>query len=218
MHTACRKGKSLHFTIGQHALTVLFLAMLTLSTTQVAEMVNHCTIAHWRTNSEVQLARSTGGPLGPFEKLADLILPWAHNPQTIVSPDAAMKHGYVYAVYALGDGVQRTGPPCTCNMTATPPFQCNKTAQPEPQHQLQPQPNTLIGTPLVARSAAAVKGPHNSMTANFTIHWAEEAVGPYHAVNASILNWPTNWDYGAKGNWNPSPYQHPNGTVRGSLP
>lgn len=51
------------------------------------------------------------------------------------------------------------------------------------------------------------------LKANFTIHYAEEAVGPYMQHVASILNWPTNWDYGAKGNWNPSPYQHPNGTV-----
>jgi hypothetical protein len=27
------------------------------------------------------------------------------------------------------------------------------------------------------------------------------------------LNWPANWGYGAHGNWNPSPFQHPNGTV-----
>ena len=52
----------------------------------------------------MQLARSPYGPLGPFEKLSNLILPFAHNPQTIVTPDTTAKHGYVYAVYTLGNG------------------------------------------------------------------------------------------------------------------
>lgn len=38
----------------------------------------------------IHLQRNAASQLiaGPFEKLADLILPWAHNPQTIVSPDS----------------------------------------------------------------------------------------------------------------------------------
>jgi hypothetical protein len=57
----------------------------------VAEMTDHCSLGDWRTNSEVALAVSQLGPLGPFEKLANLILPWAHNPQVIVSPDTSAR-------------------------------------------------------------------------------------------------------------------------------
>lgn len=155
----------------------------------VAVMVNHCTISNWRTNSEVQLARSQFGPLGPFEKLQDVILPWAHNPQTIRTPDSQAKHGYVYAVYTLGDGTPKSGPPVVCNRSL---------------------PELRLPGASQRKSRTRVS---RTITANFTIHWAEEARGPYQAFNASILDWPANWDYGANGNWNPSPFQHPNGSV-----
>lgn len=49
--------------------------------------------------------------------------------------------------------------------------------------------------------------PKNA-TVNFTIHWAQHPLGPWRAHVASILDWPGNWDYGAKGNWNPAPMVH----------
>ncbi len=155
----------------------------------VAVMTNHCTIGQWRTNSEVQLARSRWGPLGPFEKVADVVLPWAHNPQTIVSPDPGAQHGYVYALFTLGNGVPVSGEPVNCNKTQPPHVSA---------------PAAVVDKPRLSRS---------TNTVYFTIHWAEEARGPYEQYNASILDWPSGWDYGEHGNWNPSPWQHPNGTV-----
>lgn len=46
-------------------------------------------------------------------------------------------------------------------------------------------------------------------TANFTIHWAPHPRGPWRAHVARIEDWPTNWDEGARGNWNPAPMVHP---------
>eukprot|EP00729_Bicosta_minor_P021730 gene21730-23268_t len=156
----------------------------------VAAMTNHCTIGQWRTNSEVQLARSTYGPLGPFEKLADLILPWAHNPQTIVSPDSASKHGYVYAVYTLGNGVQLSGPPKQCNSTGARTGR----ARGDMKANSGQSDEKVKGAPLIGdfgQGQGQGQGPSKKrITANFTIHWAEEAAGPYQQHNASILNWP----------------------------
>mgnify|MGYP006095911799 FL=1 len=161
----------------------------------------------------------SSSPLGPFTKLADLVHPWAHNPQTIVSPDATSKHGYTYVVYALGDGVPRSGPPKNCTKNATSAATLSASA-------LAAQKGLRLVTPPTAHTRRRLGSSEEegdthhevttktkTITANFTLHWAEEAAGPYHAVNASILNWPTNWDYGANGNWNPSPFQHPNGSV-----
>jgi hypothetical protein len=147
----------------------------------VAQMTNHCTISQWRTNSEVALAVSREGPLGPFEKLMDVVLPWAHNPQTIVAPDASARHGYVYAVYTLGDGVPQSGPPVNCTKPAA------RTAAPA-QH-------ARDGERVPTSSSSTAK----TITANFTIHYAEAAKGPYKTWVASILQWPANWDYGAHG-------------------
>ena len=169
----------------------------------VAEMVNHCTISNWRTNSDVQLARSSS-PLGPFVKVADIIAPWAHNPQTIVTPDLATKHGYVYAVYTLGNGVPQSGPPVNCT---------NFTLGHTDHHMKRVLPTGRVPSCRDCHRSAGRHQTPGTTTANFTIHWAEEAKGPYRAYNASILNWPLDWDYGAHGNWNPSPYQHPNGSV-----
>lgn len=137
------------------------------------------------------LAVSQYGPLGPFEKLYELILPWAHNPQTVISPDKRARHGYVYAVFTLGNGVPLSGPPVDCSNLAAAQWNASGTTP--------PRPGWGQGT--------------KTITANFTIHFAEEAKGPYKAWNASILDWPADWDFGAKGNWNPSPFQHPNGTI-----
>ena len=46
-------------------------------------------------------------------------------------------------------------------------------------------------------------------TATFTIHWAPHPRGPWSAHVARIDGWPTNWDEGARGNWNPAPMAHP---------
>jgi hypothetical protein len=59
------------------------------------------------------------------------------------------------------------------------------------------------------RRAAAAGAPRNLSRANFTIHYARHPTGPWLSHVASILDWPSNWDYGAVGNWNPAPMVHP---------
>jgi hypothetical protein len=154
----------------------------------VAQMTNHCNLGKWRTNSEVALARSDN-PLGPFTKLIDLVPPWTHNPEAIRAPDESTKSGFVYALYALGDGVPKSGPPANCS---NPPKQ--SPSRPAPQ-------------------LKRLNSAGRNITANFTIHYSELATGPYKAANASIVNWPSNWDYGAVGNWNPAPFVHKNGSI-----
>ena len=158
----------------------------------VAELVNECDLGYWRTNSEVALAVADD-PLGPFAKLDDLVPPWAHNPAAIRAPDA--EHGGAYVVYALGDGRPVSGPPADCRGGADDPAARARASARAP----------------AARAPAAPTAAN--ITATFTLHWATAAAGPYQAVNATILEYPAGWDYGAHGNWNPAPYVHPNGTV-----
>merc|ERR1712100_78326 len=147
----------------------------------VAEMTNHCTLGRWRTNSAVTLAVSSK-PEGPFERVRQLVPPWAHNPQAIRAPDPT--HGHVYALYTLGDGIP-SGPQANCNSTDLARTGVDRPPPPGPSR----------------------------ITANFTIHWATSAAGEYEKYTASILDWPSNWDFGAHGNWNPAPLVHPNGTI-----
>jgi hypothetical protein len=124
--------------------------------------------------------------------------------------------------YTLGDGVPRSGPPVHCNQTVNTPMRESAVVHGAPvggsgMNHASEHPHSAAASTSPSHGAAAASPVPatavKTITANFTIHWAEEAKGPYSAVNASILHWPTDWDYGAKGNWNPSPYQHPNGTV-----
>ena len=145
----------------------------------VAQMTNGCTLGQWRTNSAVVLAEADD-PLGPFEYVMDVVRPWAHNPQVILAPDDDL--GAVYALYALGDGVP-----------------------------LSPEKNCSGGATAAdgPRGAEPAAGQRNLSLANFTIHFATSPTGPWQAHVASIEDWPSNWDYGARGNWNPAPMVHP---------
>lgn len=151
----------------------------------VAEMVEHCDLGAWQTNSQIALATATD-PLGAFERIDTVLPPWGHNPQAIRAPDA--EHGSVYVLYALGDGVPINGPPVNCSAGE---------ASEEQQLQQRRTPSADNGT----------------ITANFTVSWAASPRGPYERVVCQILDWPENWDYGAHGNWNPAPVVHPNGTI-----
>ena len=75
------------------------------------------------------------------------------------------------------------------------------------------EPRSTVPAEHEGRMDGGVEGGRN-ITANFTIHWSPTPEGPYQTHVASILNWPSNWDYGAHGNWNPAPMVHPtNGTI-----
>ena len=45
-----------------------------------ASMAHNCTMGEWQTNSEVVLASVTF-PMGPYEKVKTVVMPWAHNPR-----------------------------------------------------------------------------------------------------------------------------------------
>ena len=169
-------------------------------------MVEGCTLAEWTTNSQVVLA-SAKDPQGPFEKIKTIVVPWAHNPQTIRAPDNGTSK-QIYAVYTLGDGYNYTGPPKNCGGTPVPP---PPPPPPKPAWSSSPcQESTHHGD---GWSHCMVNG-----TANFSIFWSDTPNGTYHRHTAQILDWPTHrvgrpWDYGSYGNSNPAPIVHPNGSV-----
>jgi len=169
-----------------------------------ASMTNECLLADWLTNSEVVLAVADE-PLGPFTPLRTVVPTWAHNPQAIRAPDPAAKHGYVYALFTLGDGNPTHGPPKNCG--SGPPLPPSPAPVPPPK-------------PFNASTDAfpcAADPKHGCANVTFTIFYAEEAGGAYKAHTAQLLDYPTHryapWDYGSTGNWNPAPLVHPNGTV-----
>ena len=180
-----------------------------------ASMAHNCTMGEWQTNSEVVLASATF-PMGPYEKVKTVVLPWAHNPQAIRAPDNTTTSGHVYALYTLGDGYDYRGQPKVCNSSesrAPPP--------PRPPGPPMPWPPTTQSCPQTP--------PYNwpdghwdkcmlNGAINFTIFFSETPGGDYQRHTAQILDWPAHsrgrpWEYGAYGNWNPSPVVHPNGTV-----
>ena len=62
-----------------------------------AEMTRGCTLRHWTTNSEVVMA-TADDPQGPYTEAFQVIPPWAHNPEAILTP------GGEVVVFTLGDG------------------------------------------------------------------------------------------------------------------
>ena len=124
--------------------------------------------------------------------IGQIVKPWAHNPQAIHAADP--DHGHIYALYTLGDGVPESGPQHMCNNT--PPHAVLDTGK--------------DGSMVAAAAATTGPGPvggggGRNITANFTIHWSVQPEGPYQEHVAQIVNWPSNWQYGAHGNWNPAP-------------
>jgi len=65
-----------------------------------AEMTHDCTLRHWTTNSEVVYAVSNGSATGPYKEQFQVIPPWAHNPEAILTADGEL------AVFTLGNGVE----------------------------------------------------------------------------------------------------------------
>lgn len=139
----------------------------------------------WQTNSEVALAAASS-PIGPFYEVKNVVPPWAHNPAAIRAPDNNTATGVVYALYTLGDGQPMHGPPKNCTPKG------RGASFDGPRH-----PSELDKSPKPAVEAEDGRGPSDTFTANFTIHWAPTAVGPYLAHVAQILDWPKGWDYGA---------------------
>jgi len=141
----------------------------------VAEMTNHCNLGKWRTNSEVALAYSES-PEGPFLKQQSLVPPWAHNPEAIRAPDPV--YGYVYALYTLGNGVPE-GEPADCNQTGPSRGEANL------------EEAMRLGGEGEEEEAAEME----TITANFTIHWAHKVEGPYQVpyrdsklISLNLLN------------------------------
>ena len=184
---------------------------LFMQTRAIMPMASH--LQRRETNSEVVLAEAET-PMGPFTKVKTIVLPWAHNPQTIRAPDNTSASGHIYALYSMGDGYNYHGQPKNCGAAPPPPPRPQGPPMPWPNH-TQPCPDTppynWIG------------GGHYDKcmldgVINFTIFYADTPGGAYQKHTAQILGWPAHsrgrpWEYGAFGNWNPAPIVHPNGTI-----
>lgn len=102
----------------------------------------------------------------------------------------------MYAVYTLGNGVQLSGPPKQCNSTGARTGRARGAAAGSADMKANSgqSDEKVKGAPLIGdfgQGQGQRQGPSKKrITANFTIHWAEEAAGPYQQHNASILNWP----------------------------
>lgn len=156
-----------------------------------AEMTNNCTLRHWLTNSEVVLAVADA-PTGPYKEMFQVIEPWAHNPEAI-----ATKDGHV-AIFTLGDGIPFHGPEVVCNGTENPAATTEFPPKPSaPPRRLQ---------------------SGDTHTVQFTVHYAPLANGSFAekaawaAVNVSIVDFPVEFKF--PGNWNPAPFELPDGRVR----
>jgi hypothetical protein len=78
-----------------------------------AEMTRGCTLRHWTTNSEVVVALADS-PTGPYTEQFQIIPPWAHNPEAILT-----KEGEV-VIFTLGDGKPVHGPEFPCDAPPSP--------------------------------------------------------------------------------------------------
>lgn len=51
-----------------------------------AEMLNHCGLGSWKTNSIIMRGESSGGPGGPFTFAQAVSVPFSHNPKIFRDP------------------------------------------------------------------------------------------------------------------------------------
>lgn len=145
-------------------------------------------------------------PTGPYKEEFQIIPPWAHNPEAILTPDGTV------AVFTLGNGIQINGdggihgPQVRCDLNASAP------PPPAPPHVPPPPP-----------------GEHSTTAdAWFLIHYATKDTyfdrAAWKVHNATIKDFPTDFSFrgGAgvglgtytEGNWNPAPVALPDGRVR----
>ncbi len=145
-------------------------------------------------------------PTGPYKEEFQIIPPWAHNPEAIITPDGTV------AVFTLGNGIQINGdggihgPQVRCDLNPNAP------SPPAPPHVPPPPP-----------------GEHNTTAdAWFLIHYATKDTYSNRAAwkvhNATIKDFPTDFSFRGgsgfglgtytEGNWNPAPVALPDGRVR----
>ena len=150
-----------------------------------AEMTHNCTLRHWLTNSEVVLAVADS-PTGPYKEQFQVIPPWAHNPEAILTSDGTV------VIYTLGDGIPYHGPE----------FRCDEPPAPAPKPP--PAPPPAPPSPTHTANFTLHYAPAKAGAFTSKDNWK--------ALNVSILDFPTEFQW--PGNWNPAPIALPDGRVR----
>jgi hypothetical protein len=177
-----------------------------------AEMTHNCTLAHWQTNSEVVLAVATD-PTGPYTEQFQIIPPWSHNPEAILTPDGNI------VIFTLGDGYPVHGPEYPCDKQTgdeSAAADADVAAAPMPRRRrlVANAPRAKLSSSSSSSSSAPAPSP--TVTANFTLHYAPAASfaskDSWQALNVSILDFPAEFEW--EGNWNPAPVQMADGRVR----
>ena len=157
-----------------------------------AEMHGGCGLNTWQTNSQVAIAVSDDGPLGPYTKQQVAVQPWAHNPQIVRAATGE------YLIFSLGNGtahgrMKRCGGGTTRAGAQQPPA-------PPMRDFLATHTSASAGTATVANKSVG-----------FVIHYATSLAGPWKAHTATIPNFRGQDNMG---NWNPAPVVLPDGTIR----
>lgn len=175
-----------------------------------AEMTHDCTLRHWTTNSEVVFAVSETAT-GPYKEQFQIIPPWAHNPEAILTADGEV------AVFTLGNGVEpnswgpearcEPGEPCAPGGSCPPP-------PPVPNAPTRPLPPCRPAN----GKTPATPCPKGNSSMHFLIHHAPKDGYTdrknWQAYNATILDFPDVFRLNNGGNWNPAPVALPDGRVR----
>lgn len=200
-----------------------------------AEMTHGCTLRHWTTNSEVVMAVSDS-PTGPYEEQFQIIKPWAHNPEAILTADGTV------VIYTLGNGIPLHGPEYRCDGPPPPPppkEQCtgplNTTVQCATDYMGGGHPCPSAAQPVCSGfvpskawghcCAGKMPPPGPAPPAPpgpavgerwFLIHYADKEdimnKDAWKVWNTSMVDFPLEFQF--QGNWNPAPVAMPDGKVR----
>lgn len=138
-------------------------------------------------------------PLGDWQRNSEVVVASAKTatgPYTYLSQvtppwahnPEAIKIGDDIIVYSLGDGVPIHGAPKDCSSSSS-----SGDRFPEFPETSSPPSN-------------------NNRTVHFVVRHATSFAGPFHPVNLSIVDFPSNYRFPS--NWNPAPYAMPDGSVR----
>jgi hypothetical protein len=157
-----------------------------------AEMTHGCTLRHWTTNSEVVLAVADNAT-GPYTEKFQIIKPWSHNPEAILTTDGEV------VVFTVGEGTPAHGPE----------YPCDEPSPPKPPPSPPPPPIPTGG------------GVHNYsfVIHHAPVHQVHNNKSAWQAHNATIIGFPIAFALprvrgGHGGLSNPAPVALPDGRVR----
>ena len=126
-----------------------------------AQFVEHCSLEHWGSNSEIIRAVSTNGPEGPFQYAETVVSAFAHNPTVRKTPDGTI------VLYMIGHGGNDPSTIVNCTNSSSS--------------------STTVHTNTNTNSNAARQTTTTNFSTDIFVTWADSVYGPWQPAPVPVV-------------------------------